>query len=98
MLYFDLRLRLIADDVVAHGDPDRSDLSIRNICIGALDRGATSLILVHNHPSGDLTPSKSDIDVTMRLKRALSALNVDLIDHYIVSRTGASSLRGLGLI
>jgi len=64
----------------------------------ALDLGASALILLHNHPSGDPTPSKADIAVTQDIKKAAAALGVVLHDHLIIGRNGHISLRELGEI
>ena len=64
----------------------------------ALDLGATAIILVHNHPSGDPTPSQADIDMTKMIQAAGAPFNIIIHDHLIVSRHGVSSLRTLGLV
>ena len=64
----------------------------------ALDLGATALILVHNHPSGDTTPSKADIDMTGQIQRAAAALGIVLHDHIIVGRAAHTSFKAQGLL
>ena len=79
------------------------------LCVGAageidhlghrpLELGATALILVHNHPSGDPTPSRDDIAMTRTVAEALNAVNVALHDHVIIGRQGHASFRSLGLL
>ena len=64
----------------------------------ALELGASALIMVHNHPSGDPTPSRADIEMTKAVARALETVGVTLHDHVIVGRKGHSSFRSLGLL
>jgi DNA repair protein RadC len=64
----------------------------------AMNLGATALILLHNHPSGDPTPSQIDIELTYSIQAAAKPLNIDIHDHLIISRSGHSSFKGLGLL
>ena len=64
----------------------------------ALELGATALILVHNHPSGDPTPSRADIEMTRDIARAAAPLGVTIHDHIIIGRGEPASLRALGLL
>lgn len=64
----------------------------------ALELGATALIIVHNHPSGDPTPSKADIDMTRQVAEAESKLRITVHDHIIIGRTGHASFKSLGLL
>ncbi len=64
----------------------------------AVLKGATALILVHNHPSGDVTPSRADIEVTRKIEGALSAVDIRLIDHFIVSKNLVYSFNDHGLL
>jgi DNA repair protein RadC len=74
------------------------DLPIRDVAADALAFGATSVVMAHNHPSGDPTPSAADREATRLLARALEALGVRLIDHLVVARSGVTSFRALGLL
>ena len=64
----------------------------------ALDLNAAALIMVHNHPSGDPTPSKADIEMTREVGQAANAVGIALHDHIVISRTGHASFKGLGLL
>lgn len=80
------------------GSVARLTLSLRDVAADALAFGATSVVMAHNHPSGDPTPSAADRDVTRLLARTLAALDIRLLDHLIVTLTGTISFRRLGLI
>ncbi len=96
-LFLDARHHLIADELMASGCVTEAPVYGREILKRALDVGATGLILVHNHPSGDPEPSESDIAVTRSIALAGRALDVQLHDHIIVAREGWVSLRDEGL-
>ena len=70
----------------------------REVMRSALLKGATSLIIVHNHPSGDVTPSRADVEVTRKIEEALAAVDIRLIDHFIVSRNMVYSFNDHGLL
>tara|TARA_B100000614_G_scaffold192370_1_gene173478 strand:+ start:229 stop:1128 length:900 start_codon:yes stop_codon:yes gene_type:complete len=96
MLSLDTKNQLIADDILMHGDADSIPLRPRKVAKRALELDATKVILVHNHPSGDHKPSKEDIQMTRRIKTALSHLGVTLSDHIIIGRSGSTSFRESG--
>ena len=77
---------------------DRLDLPIRDVAADALAFGAAAVVMAHNHPSGDATPSRADRDATRMLARALDPLGVRLLDHLIMTRGGVTSFRALGLL
>lgn len=89
---------LIRDDIMGHGSFDHVQVSIRDLLARVIDLGSASVMLVHNHPSGDLTPSRTDIAVTRSIAMAVRLIDVALIDHVIVTRAGHASFRSLGLI
>ena len=70
----------------------------REVVKAALEKKASAVIMVHNHPTGDTTPSKADIDVTRKVKEALDAMGIVLHDHVIVGKFGYYSFRDAGLI
>ena len=74
------------------------DVPVRDIVIDALGFGAVGVVMAHNHPSGDATPSVADREATRRVARALDALGVRLLDHLVVTRNGATSFRTMGLL
>ena len=98
ILFLDRKNQLIADEVQQEGTVDHTPVYVREVVKRALELSATAIILVHNHPSGDTTPSKADIDMTKLIIEAAKPLGVTVHDHIIVGRSGHSSLRGLRLI
>ena len=89
---------LIADELQQIGTVDHTPVYPREVIKRALDLGATAIIMAHNHPSGDLTPSKGDIAMTQEVKEAASKLGISVHDHVIVSCNGTSSFKSLGLL
>jgi DNA repair protein RadC len=96
--YLDIGNRLIADEIVGRGTISEAKLYPREVLRRALEMGATSLILAHNHPSGDPMPSREDIAATRRLCRAALPLDIVVHDHIIVARSGWVSFRAQGLL
>jgi DNA repair protein RadC len=98
ILFLDKRNRLIADEVQQEGTVDHTPVYVREIFKRALELSATALILVHNHPSGDPTPSQADIKMTREIMDTARNLSIVIHDHIIVGREGAGSLRAAGLM
>ena len=98
VLFLDRKNKLIADEVVGRGTVDHAPVYPREIARRALELAASSVILVHNHPSGDPTPSKADIDMTREIERALQALEIKLHDHLVVGASETVSMKAKGLI
>lgn len=98
VLFLDKRNRLIADEVMGHGTIDHAPVYPREVLRRALELEASAIILVHNHPSGDPTPSSADRAVTQEIVNAASALRVTVHDHIVVAREGVTSFKTLGLI
>jgi DNA repair protein RadC len=98
VLYLDSRNKLILDHLVGDGTVDEASIHPREVIRRGLDIGATALILVHNHPSGNPEPSRADIQVTHRIAEAGRLLGIVVHDHIIVGRDGHVSLRAKGLI
>ena len=96
VLFLNSQNRLLRDQIMGWGSIKEAPVYPREIIKRALDVGATALILVHNHPSGDHRPSRDDIEVTSKISRAAEALDITIHDHLIVSQSGQSSLRTLG--
>lgn len=95
-IYLDSRNRPLHRELVAVGGLRASVIQPRDILAPALRLPAAALVLVHNHPSGDTTPSREDLEVTRQLVSAAKLLGLELLDHLVVSRTACSSLRELG--
>jgi DNA repair protein RadC len=98
VLFLDRKNHLMADEVQNRGTVDHTPVYPREIIKRALELGASSLILVHNHPSGDPTPSKADIAMTREIAGAAKALGIALHDHLVVGRGGNASFKSLGLL
>ena len=98
ILFLDKRNQLIADEVQQQGTIDHTPVYPREVVKRALELSATAIILVHNHPSGDPTPSSADIEMTKQVASVAKPLGVQLYDHIIVGKDGHASLKGLRLI
>jgi DNA repair protein RadC len=98
ILFLDKRNFLIADEVQSNGTVDHTPVYPREVVKRALELSASALILVHNHPSGDPTPSNADVRMTNDLQNIAKPLGIALHDHIIVGRNGHASFRGLKLI
>ena len=98
LLFLDKRNQLIADEVQQTGTVDHTPVYPREVIKRALELSATALILVHNHPSGDPSPSQADIQMTKAIIDIAKPLGIAVHDHIIVGKNGHASLRGLRLI
>ena len=98
VLFLDKRNQVIADEVQQTGTVDHTPVYPREVIKRALELSATALILVHNHPSGDPTPSRADIQMTQAIVEIAKPLGISVHDHIIVGKDGHTSLKGLKLI
>jgi DNA repair protein RadC len=98
ILFLDKRNHLIADEVQQEGTVDHTPVYPRELVKRALELSATAVILVHNHPSGDPTPSTADIEITRQIVDIAAPLGIAVHDHIIVGKDGHASLRGLKLM
>lgn len=98
VLFMDRKNRLIADEVLGKGTVDRAPVYPREIIKRALTLEASALILAHNHPSGDPTPSQSDIDMTKTIIDIAKPMGVTVHDHLIIGRDNVASFKTLGLM
>ena len=98
IIFLDKRNQIIADEIQAEGTIDHTPVYVREVVRRSLEVGATAIILVHNHPSGDPTPSKADVTMTKTIMEALDKIGIQVHDHIIVGRDGATSLKQLMLI
>ena len=97
VLFLDKKNQLIADEVMNRGTVDHAPVYPREILRRALELSASAVILVHNHPSGDPTPSPADIEMTRQVVEAGRSLKISVHDHLVVGREGAASFKALGL-
>ena len=98
VIFLDKRNQLIADETQQIGTVDHTPVYPREVVKRALELSATAIILVHNHPSGDPTPSRADIQMTQQIIAAANPLGISVHDHIIVGKEGHASLKGLKLI
>ena len=98
VLFLDKRNQFIADELQQVGTIDHTPVYPREVVKRALELSATAMILVHNHPSGDPTPSRADIQMTQQIISVASPLGISVHDHIIVGKDGHASLKGLKLI
>jgi len=98
VLFLDKKNQLIADEVMNRGTTDHAPVYPREVARRALELAASALILLHNHPSGDPTPSSADVQITRQVVEAARALGLSVHDHLVVGRDGIASLKALGLL
>ncbi|HYU53136.1 MAG TPA: DNA repair protein RadC, partial [Gemmatimonadaceae bacterium] len=98
VLYLDKRNQLIGDERQQVGTVDHTPVYPREVVKRALELSASAIILVHNHPSGDPSPSRADVEMTQAIHEAARSLGIALHDHIIVGRQGHASFKALGLI
>jgi DNA repair protein RadC len=98
VLFLDKKNQLIADEAMNEGTVDHAPVYPREVARRALELSASAVILVHNHPSGDPTPSAADVDMTRQVIEAGRALRISVHDHLVVGREGVASFKALGLI
>ena len=97
ILYLDTKNTVIADEEQGNGTVDHVPVYPREVVKRALELNASALILVHNHPSGDSTPSDADIQMTRQITAAAAALSITVHDHLIIGKSNETSFRALGL-
>lgn len=98
VLYLDTKHHLLKDEVQQVGTINQTAIYPREVVKRALELGAASFILVHNHPSGDPTPSGEDLSLTMQVKDAAKTLGISLIDHLIIGKGRYTSLKEMGVL
>ena len=98
ILFLDKKNKLIADEIQQEGTVDQTPVYPREVVKRALEHHASAIILVHNHPSGDATPSKSDIELTEQIEAGLTAVDIKLHDHLIIAGDKHFSFAGNGLV
>jgi DNA repair protein RadC len=98
ILFLDKKNILIADEVQQRGTVDHTPVYPREVVKRALELSASAIILVHNHPTGDPTPSRADIDMTNQIAKAAQALGIRVHDHLVIGHKSEASFKGLGLL
>jgi DNA repair protein RadC len=98
ILFLDKKNRLIADEVQQTGTVDHTPVYPREVIKRTLELSATALILVHNHPSGDPSPSSADVQMTRQINDVARPLGITVHDHIIIGKSGHASMKGLKLI
>jgi DNA repair protein RadC len=98
VLFLDKKNILIADEVQQKGTVDHTPVYPREVVKRALELSASAIILVHNHPSGDPTPSRADIEMTNQIVKAAQALGLRVHDHLVIGHRSQASFKGLGLL
>ena len=98
VLFLDKKNRLLADEIMGQGTVDRAPVYPREIVRRTLSHDATAIILVHNHPSGDPSPSRQDIELTNTIIDTVKTINVVVHDHLIIGREDVASFKMLGLM
>lgn len=98
VLHLNSRNMLIRDDHMGDGSIDQAAIYVREVIKRAMELGSAALILVHNHPSGDPSPSRQDIDITRQIVEAGKRLGIAVHDHIIMAASGHTSLRAQGLL
>ncbi len=98
LLFLDKSNTLIAEEIQQQGTIDETPIYPREVLKRALAHEAAAVIMVHNHPSGDPTPSAADLEMTRRIRDALRAVGIELHDHLVIARKGHVSFRNLGLL
>jgi DNA repair protein RadC len=98
VLHLNSKNMLIRDELMNEGSIDEAPVYVREVVRRALELGSAAIILVHNHPSGDPSPSRADIDITRQVAEAGKRLNIAVHDHIIIGANGHTSLRAQGLI
>ncbi|WP_380925306.1 DNA repair protein RadC [Sphingomonas leidyi] len=98
VLHLNSKNMLIRDELMGEGTIDEAAVYVREVIRRAIELGSAALILVHNHPSGDPSPSRADIEITRQIVAAGKGLGIGVHDHIILGREGHASLRGQGLI
>lgn len=98
VLFLNNRNLLIRDEVMSQGTVNQTPVYVREVVKRALELGASAIVLVHNHPSGDPKPSRDDIAITEAIVAAMKPLGVAVHDHVVIGLSGHASFRSLGLI
>ena len=98
IIFLNSKLYVIGEEIQQRGTVDQVDIHPREVIKSAMMHGASAMILVHNHPSGIVTPSKADMEITKRIKEAAEAVSIRLFDHLIISKSSVYSFHNQGFV
>lgn len=98
IIFLNTKLQVVEEEILQRGTINQVSVHPREVIKSALRKGAAAIILAHNHPSGDVTPSKADIEVTKQINEAAKLVNIRLLDHLIVSKNLVYGFKDHGLI
>ncbi len=98
IMFLNAKLKLIGEETQQRGTVNQVSVHPREVIKAAINSGATAIILAHNHPSGDTTPSKADIDITRQIAEAAKLVNIKVLDHLIISKNTVYSFKDHGII
>lgn len=98
VLFLDKKNRIIADEVMGQGTVDHTPVYPREVMKRALELSASAMVIVHNHPSGDPAPSRTDMEMTAQLKELAAEFNINLHDHLVIGRNDEVSFKDLGIL
>lgn len=98
IIFLNSKLYVIGEEIQQRGTVDQVAIHPREVIKSAMMHGASAMILVHNHPSGIVTPSKADMEITKRIKEAAEAVSIRLFDHLIISKSSVYSFHNQGLV
>ena len=93
IIFLDTKFRLIGQEVMQRGTINQVAIHPREVIRLAMEKKAAALILVHNHPSGDVKPSRADVEITKQIDQALKSINIQLLDHIVISRYDYCSIK-----
>ena len=93
IIFLDTKFRLIGQEVMQRGTINQVAIHPREVIKLAMEKKAAALILVHNHPSGDVKPSRADVEITKQIDQALKSINIQLLDHIVISRYDYCSIK-----
>lgn len=93
IIFLDCKMKIISQELMQKGTLNQVAIHPREVIKAAMNKNASSIIMVHNHPSGDVTPSKADINITKQIAEACSAVNIKLEDHLVISRNDCFSFK-----
>ncbi len=95
LIFLDVKFRLLGEEIMQRGTINQVAIHPREVVRLAMEKNAAAVIMAHNHPSGDVKPSHADIEITRQIDQALKSINIQLIDHIIISRSGYYSIKTL---